>query len=201
MKTISMAMEEMHDLHFSSPPWKFWAQGFWLLLLSAVILVLGLLALKIPSYALGVFLIVIGAAFVLLSLSLFVLRVKSAWRQWRQLHPPDVLVDAVGVHYMAARPADVPWSDIEQVCLTRTYISRRTIATFLSRGVISKVYVRLKPDAALLREEKMGIPDSHHLNVGLLSQTGVMDEVAIRILTEVSGAPLEVEEIDRRPAY
>lgn len=187
MEVLSEPMAEMHDLRFRSPVWKFWAQGIIPPLLSLVFPVPGLIAMITLDFQDGFILFALGAGAAWRCLFLFVRRIKTAMWQWGQSYPPEVRVDATGVHYLGARPVLVSWSDIEQVFLTFTAASG------------GKVYLRLKPDAPLLRGDMIKIR-GRELNIGLLSQTGVMEEVAIDILEETAGPLLEIKEMAPRRA-
>lgn len=179
-------MAEMYELRFSSPVWKFWAQRIWLSLLSVGFLVIGLLTLGINLWG-GVVMVAMGTVFVLPNVFRFISQAKTAMWQWGQLYPPEVLIDAVGVHYLGARSVDVPWPDIERIFLT------------FSTASGGRVSLRLKPDTPLLRGDMIKT-FGPYLNVGLLSQTGLMDVVAMDILTETAGPLLKINELDRRHA-
>jgi hypothetical protein len=137
----------------------------------------------------GVFFGVVGVAFTLLIWFLYVLGLITAWRQWRQLRPPAVVIDASGIRYLAARrPVLVPWTDVQQVGMRRTNYRTR---------VATKIFMRLTPGAALLRDGTITVPASRYLNVGRLSELAVPEDIAVRFLSETAGSRLEITEVDR----
>lgn len=186
-------------LYFRSPGWKFYGQGVTLSAGGLGLTAFCVFALVVDPWnwvgvmamAGSIFGIVAGVGLLLLTWFIFIYGTIRAWHNWRQLRPPVVTIDATGVYYHASRPAMVPWADIEQVCLHRT---------IFPKTVISKIYLRLTPDAALIRDGKVSVPGNRNFNVGLVSELDVPEEAAVRFLTETTGAPLEIEETDNRPS-
>jgi hypothetical protein len=188
----------MSELRFPAPSRRVYGQGVGWTVLGVLLLVWGIVVIAANplNWAGAVF--VIGGVFVgclgllviLLVWAIFALGTAAAWRNFRQLRPPDVVVDDFGVRYLASRrPVAIPWGDIERVGVERVIFPDRTI---------SQVSVRLAPGAALLHDGRFTVPSDRALKVGLLAELAVPEDTAMRFLEEKAERRLEIKVDDRR---
>lgn len=186
------------ELRFPSPALKFYVEGLGWSALGLALIAWGAVVVAFDPWNWtgavfilgGTFTAALGVVFTVLIWFIFVLGTVTAWRRWRQLRPPAVVIDATGIRYLPYRgPVLVPWPDVEQLGLRRSIFRNR---------VVTKVFIRLSPGAALLRDGAMTVPASRSLNVGLLSDLAVPEDIAVQFLGETAGSRLRVTEIDRR---
>jgi len=190
----------MTELRFPFHGWKVYRQGFGLSLLGIGFVALGLAVLNfiawkwsaysVAAIAGGIFSLLVGIALLLLIWFAFIYGTINVWLRWRQLRAPTVVIDADGVRFLAARrPALVPWQDVEEIHLNRS---------FLPRSITTKVSVRLTPDAEVVRHGPVNVPKARYLNIGLMSDLDVPESTAEQFLTDTAGSRLRVTETDRR---
>lgn len=186
------------ELRFRTPGTRFYAQGLSLSAVGFALIAWGAIVVAFdpwnwagPIILLGgVYVGVLGVVLTLLVWFIYVWGTITTWRHFRQLRPPAVVMDASGVRYLAPRrPVFVPWPDVERVGLRRIIFRNR---------VVTKVFLRLTPDAGLLRDGTVAVPASRSVNVGLLSELEVPEDIAMRFLEETVGSRLEVTIDDRR---
>lgn len=114
----------------------------------------------------------------------------TTWRRWRQFFQPPVVIDESGACYRPRRgPVLIPWTDVEQLDVERT---------ILPKSVVTKVSVRLAPDAAALRDGVVSVSDSRNLDVGMLRDLNTPEDTAMRYLEEAAGPLLKITNDDRR---
>lgn len=188
------------ELRFPSPGLKIYVQGLGLSLFGIVLAAWGVVIILVDPWDwVGVMSMlgggVIAGAGILLLLFVWFLYISgtiSAWRNWRQLRRPTVVVNAEGAHYQAPRrPVFIPWPDVEEVVVKRAIFPKQ---------VVTKVYLRLTPQAALLRDGLIRVPSSRDLSIGTISDPDVSEERAVRFLEELAGPRLQLTETDRRPS-
>lgn len=185
------------ELRFRSPGLKFYVQGlgwsalgFALIAWGAVVVAFDPWNWKGAVFILGgICTAGLGVVFTLLIWFIYASGTIMTWRQWRQLRPPAVVIDAAGIRYLAPRrPVSIPWPDVEKVGMRRIIFRGR---------VISQVFIRLRPAAALLGDA-IAIPADGKVRVGRLSDLTVPEDTAVRFLEESSGSRLEITIDDRR---
>lgn len=190
----------VNELYFRAPGWRFYAQGITVSALGLVLLAWGAAGLAFDSLDWvgaipllgGVLMVVTGAGLILLVLFIFVYGMLAAWRDWRQLRPPAVVINAAGARFEAPRrPALIPWPDIEEVHLKRTIFPKR---------VVTKVSLRLTSGAASLRHGLVNVSPTRYLNVGLMSDLDVPEDIAVDYLADVAGTRLQIMETVHRTA-
>jgi hypothetical protein len=188
------------ELRFRAPGLNFYVGGFGISVLGLVLVAVGVIDVVFDPwnwagviYLLGgIWTTVLGAGLTLLVWFLFIWGTITNWQRWGQFRLPAVVIDDAGVRYLVARgPVLIPWLDIEQICLDRTIIRDNRIVT--------KVSLRLAPDAALLRDGVHTVNSNRYLNIGTASNLSVRENVAVRFLAEHVGSRLEITEVDRRP--
>lgn len=186
------------ELYFSATGREFYARGIAVTLIGVGFLACGLAGVVfIPwtwSNALplagGAFCVVLGGAFLLFAWLAVVYGTITVWRRWRQFRQPAAIINGSGVRYLAIRrPVQIPWPDIEEINWDRT---------ILSRSVVTKVDLRLVPDAAVLHDGPVKVPATRYLNVGMMSDLDVPEDTAVRFLAETAGPRLQITETDRR---
>lgn len=187
------------ELRFSSPGWKFYSQGITVSVFGIGLAVWGVVIVAVDpwnwvgaiSMLGGAISAAAGVALLLLVWFIFIYGMIKAWRDWKQFRPPAVVVDAEGAHYQAPhRPVLVSWPEIEGVHVNRAVFPKKNV---------TKVSLRLIPDAVLIREGLVHVPASRYLNVGLLSDTAVPEDAALAFLAAAAGTRFELTETDRRP--
>lgn len=187
------------ELRFPSSGWKFYSQGITVSIVGVLVAVLGVVIIVVdPWNWVGVISMLgggvaagAGTIIVLLVCFMYVYGGVTNWRDWRQFHPPAVIVDHAGAHYQARRNSIlVPWPDVERVKVNRTVFPKKNV---------TKVSLYLMPEAALIREGLVHVPASRYLNVGMLSELAVPEDAAVHFLAEIAGTKLELSETDRRP--
>ncbi|MBO0804075.1 MAG: hypothetical protein J2P25_13500 [Nocardiopsaceae bacterium] len=189
---------EVSELRFRPPGWKAYLNGIELSAIGLAVIAWGAAVVAWNPWSWrgailflsGIGVGAMGAAFTLLTWFIIAFGMVTSWRRWRRLRPPVKIVDASGIHYLSPRrPVFVPWSDVEQVILRRNIFPKR---------VISSVFIRFAPGAALLRDGTFRVPADHSLSIGPLAAVSVPEDVAVRFLEEIAGPRLEVETEDRR---
>lgn len=191
----------MTELRFETQGWSHYGWGLIFLGVGIVFVLMGgLTAIWNPLswggamyIVAGVGVAAVGLLFVVLILAIYVGGTIEAWRKWRQLRYPAVLVDASGIRYLARRrPLLIPWADVEQVGLDRT---------ILRTGYVdARFSARLRPGSAVLNSGSVPIPADRVVRLGALSQVSAPEDVVVRFLEGAAGLPLTVTEVDRRPA-
>lgn len=187
------------ELRFPAHGPRGYAQGLGLSVLGIGFIAWGAATLAVTPWRLlnavpltgGCFLILVGLAFVLFVWFTVACGTIATWRRWRQFGRPAVVVDSAGVHYLASkRPTVVPWPDIEQLSVKRSVYRA---------SVMTNVFLRLQPGAALLRDGVIPVLTDRQLAIGLMAKLSVSEDAATEFLAELAGARLKMTEIDRRP--